>query len=434
MKKTAQKLVLTLAWLALPMLGQAQLTYSTNGGAITITGYTSPPAGLDLVIPPTINDLPVTSIGDSAFLRISLYSASIPEGVTNIGFQAFDDSGVSIANIPDTVTTIGDDAFFQCDLKIIALPFSVTNIMGGDSFRGCSLLTNITVDPSNPAYSSLNGVLFDKAQATLLQFPGGITGSYTIPDTVTSILAFDGNSGLTNVTIPGSVTNIANDAFIGAVGLHSLTIPNSVTSIGSQAFENCSSLTNLIIGNGVASIESEVFQGCTSLTNLTIGNAVTSIGASAFAGCLNLTNLIIGDGVTNIESSAFTSSSKLKTIYFRGNAPFPTNDSTVFSPAVSVGGTIYYLPGATGWGAKFDNVRSVLWNPQANTLGSAGGQFGFDITGPANAVILVEACTNLANPVWLPIATKTLSTSGTSTFTDPSSAAFPIRYYRFSTP
>ena len=30
----------------------------------------------------------------------------------------------------------------------------------------------------------MNGVLFDKAQAKLLQFPGGLGGSYTIPNSI----------------------------------------------------------------------------------------------------------------------------------------------------------------------------------------------------------------------------------------------------------
>ena len=52
---------------------------------------------------------------------------------------------------------------------------------------GCTSLTAITVDAANPAYSSVDGVLFDKSQTTLLQYPDGKAGAYTIPDSVTSI-------------------------------------------------------------------------------------------------------------------------------------------------------------------------------------------------------------------------------------------------------
>ena len=94
--------------------------------------------------------------------------------------------------------------------------------------------------------------------------------------------------------------------------------------------------------------------------------------------------------------------------------------------------TIYYLAGTTGWGSTFGSVPAVLWNPQANTFSFTGGQFGFNLTGPAYAVIVVEACTNLSHPVWLPVSTNTLSASGTSAFTDPT--GYPMRYYRFRSP
>jgi hypothetical protein len=62
------------------------------------------------------------------------------------------------------------------------------------------------------------------------------------------------------------------------------------------------------------------------------------------------------------------------------------------------------------------------------------GQFNFNITGPTNLAIVVEACTNLANPVWLPVSTNTFSASGTSSFSDPQGTNYPNRFYRFSAP
>ena len=78
-------------------------------------------------------------------------------------------------------------------------------------------------------------MLFNKSQTTLIQFPGGRTGNYTIPNGVTSIgdWAFFSCSGLTNVTIPDSVNNIGVGAFYECSGLTNVTIGNSVISIGS---------------------------------------------------------------------------------------------------------------------------------------------------------------------------------------------------------
>jgi hypothetical protein len=71
------------------------------------------------------------------------------------------------------------------------------------------------VDSFNSVYSSMDGVLFNKSQTKLIQYPGGKAGAYTIPDGVTTIdkSGFEGCTNLTNVTIPSSVTEVRNYAF-----------------------------------------------------------------------------------------------------------------------------------------------------------------------------------------------------------------------------
>jgi len=83
------------------------------------------------------------------------------------------------------------------------------------AFSSCDGLTLINVETTNQNYSGVNGVLFDKNQINLIQYPGGKTGSYTIPSSVTSIgiWAFTNCTGLTSVTIPSSVTSIGDAAF-----------------------------------------------------------------------------------------------------------------------------------------------------------------------------------------------------------------------------
>jgi hypothetical protein len=89
----------------------------------------------------------------------------------------------------------------------------------------CSSLKEINVDENNEYYSSVNGVLFDKNQTTLIEYPCG--------------------SKTTNYTIPNSVTNISNRAFFDCNKLTSVTIPNSVTTIGEYAFSECENLTDV---------------------------------------------------------------------------------------------------------------------------------------------------------------------------------------------
>ena len=68
----------------------------------------------------------------------------------------------------------------------MTIPNSVTSI-GDGAFAYCSGLTSIVVDASNTVYSSQDGVLYNKAKTVLIQYPGGKSGGFTIPDSVTSI-------------------------------------------------------------------------------------------------------------------------------------------------------------------------------------------------------------------------------------------------------
>ena len=134
----------------------------------------------------------------------------------------------------------------------------------------------------------------------------GLT-SITIPGSLTSIgqQAFRNCIGLTSITIPGSVTSIGELAFSGCSGLTSITIPESVTSIGQQAFSSCSGLTSITIPGPVTSISEWVFYDCSGLTSITIPGSVTSIGKMAFCGCSCLTSITIPENVTSIGEMAF---------------------------------------------------------------------------------------------------------------------------------
>jgi hypothetical protein len=445
--------------LAFVNTAQAQFTWTTNAdNTITITSYTGPDG--DVSIPSAITSLPVTRIGHQAF-----------DGRT----------GLANITIPDGVISIGGDAFFACSLASVTIPGSVTNI-GANAFVVCSRLMAMTVEAGNAFYSSVNGVLFDKNQAALLQYPGGLGGSYTIPGSVTNIAAgaFVDCAGLTNVTVPNSVTSISDGAFAGcsaltnvaipssvtsigddafqSTGLTSVTIPGSITnigmgafyacagltavrilpgslaSIGPQAFGYCSSLSTLIIGEGIPSIGESAFVFCTRLHKVTIPAGVTNIADSAFEDC-GLTSVTIPDSVTSIAEGAFADCDGLTTVFFKGNAP--TADWTVFD--FDNNATVYYLPGATGWYDFNDNtgIPIVLWNPLVQTgdgsFGVQNGQFGFNITGTPDIPIMVQASTTLANPVWTPLATMTL-TNGSVYFSEPLQTNTPARFYRIGSP
>ncbi len=203
------------------LYSDSEYEYRINGKtkAATLYKYLGEESG-SLVIPASIGEYAVTTIGDRVFSGCSGFTGSlmIPDNVTTIEEEAFSGCSGFTGNltIPNSVTTIGYEAFKGCSgfTGSLTIPNSVTTI-GSEAFSGCS----------------------------------GFTGSLTIPDSVTTIgwEAFYGCSGFTgSLTIPDNVTSIGYDAFEGCSGFTgSLTIPNSVTTIGYYAFKGCSGITKV---------------------------------------------------------------------------------------------------------------------------------------------------------------------------------------------
>ena len=104
-----------------------------------------------------------------------------------------------------------------------------------------------------------------------------------------------GNTSVTSVVIPNSVTSIGDSAFHSCNGLTSITIPNSVTSVEGFAFAGCTGLTSVVVGSGVRSIGDCAFAECTSLTSIIIPNSVTFIGSNVFQGSTSITSFTMPD-------------------------------------------------------------------------------------------------------------------------------------------
>jgi len=397
----------------------------------------------------------------------SLSSITIPGSVSSIGDNAFQDcTGLTNAVMMEGVTSIGNDAFLGCtNLRTVTIAGTVTNI-GNDGFESCSNLTSTTIAGSvgTNAFeyrTSWANVTLSNGVGNIGDYAfygcGGLT-SIVIPGSVNSVgrSAFGGSS-LSNLTISNGLSVIGDDAFAQSALLTSLTLPPSVQSIGEQAFENCKSLTNVTFSEGLTDIGLYAFSGCPintltlpaslvaagyesfsgcSLTNLTIKGGVS--GDYAFAGCGSLTNVTIGAGVTNLAYAMFYYCNSLTNVFFQGNAPVASGDpedagTNVFNSPV----ICYYLPGTTGWSNTYPTVPAVLWNPLIQTgngnFGVQNNQFGFDITGTTNIPIVVQASTNLANPVWTALTNVTL-TNGLFHFSEPAQANSAGRFYRISSP
>src|ERR1017187_9319459 len=210
MKSSFNLLLPLLLLLAPQAVVQAQFTFTTNNGAITITGYTGP--GGVVTIPSTINFLPVTSIGGWAFYSTSVTNILIPDNVTNIGDGAFFDcESLTNVTIGNSVANISDWTFAFCpSLTSVCCRGNAPSLGGGNVFYG----TLATIYYLSGATNW--GPMFDGHPAVVWNPPVPFTYTTNSDGITLTITGYTGSDG--SVTIPSSinflpVTCIGNLAF-----------------------------------------------------------------------------------------------------------------------------------------------------------------------------------------------------------------------------
>lgn len=339
----------------------------------------------------------VTTIDNSAFRYCKvLADVTLPEGVQEIRSTAFFGCFALVAvSLPSSLTAIRSAALMACrSLTNLVLSANV-NVIESTVFSGCDSLVNITVDGANPTYSSTNGVLFNKTMTLLIQYPGGKTGWFTIPASVTSIedRAFITSYRLVGIDVdPGNAVYSSNDGILFSKdGTVLIQCP------GGKAGE------------------------------YSLPTNVLNIAERAFAACNNLTSLTIPESVTNISSRAFEDG-VLNAVYFLGDAP--AVDGDIFD-----GGSdtlrVYTLPETTGWAATFAGYTLAPWSPHitAARLESGTGHFGFSADWAAGMKAVLQVRTNLVSSDWQPLYTGTF-VNATHHFDDPGWTNNPSRFYR----
>lgn len=415
-------LLATLLYLCVPCIcaegGQTEdgLIYQVTNDQVIVTGYQG--TSSNITIPESIETLPVTQIAYQAFkgsiisgvlipasvTNIGAYAfwncynltnSSIPEGVTSIlehtfrncyaltevnlpnslksiGRFSFWNSGLTNLNIPDSVITLDDGAYKDCSyLASIHFGSGLTNLQAW-ILNELSRLESITVSESNAFYSGIDGLLYDKAIGTIIQYPRAKEGDCILPASVTNSTyrSFRDSSGLTGISMP-NLTVIADQMFYGCSNLTNIVISDSITRIGSQSFLGCRGLTNLsisafvldigyqafretgipsftvddnnpyysseegvlynkdktlliqcppkmagdlIVPSTVTNIEGYAFFSCSNLTSVVIEAPLTVIATRLFHSCSGLTNISIPGSVTSIEDTAFYGCTSLTTI------------------------------------------------------------------------------------------------------------------------
>lgn len=278
-------------------------------------------------------------VEDEAFCRCKeLETIKFPKGtVKSVGSRAFMDcTSLKWADFPNSVENIGDSVFDGClKLEYFDVP-SKTSHIGNTVFYNCPALYEIRVTEGNKYYMSENGVLFNKKQTELIQYPADkLENEYVIPDKVTTIAWY---------------------AFYRCTELEVVFIPKKVTSIGYQAFGRCAKLSDIYVdedNKNYSDIEGVLFDkegleliqypsgrsdepdyeipdGTVSIypyafynaqpEKITFPETLRSIGVGAFYRCRQLQTLVLSGNVEKIGAEAFFCCDNLTRITYRGTA------------------------------------------------------------------------------------------------------------------
>jgi hypothetical protein len=224
--------------------GDFSYDLTEDGKGIVIREYTKKPVDAVVIVPETIEDIPVTEI----------------EGKANSGY-----------NYNRELTTIHDSIFQHGAPVAVVLPATVTRI-GDNAF--VSYIDDL---------ASVN-------------FPAGLKeigeGAFA-------------RTELTSVTLPEGLVSLGYEAFADCGSLVSLTLPGSLKTIPDEAFKS-TAITEVVIPEGVETIGAGAFGICNSLLKVTLPSTIKEIGiglgtgAGAFDGCTELADIVIPDSVTSI--------------------------------------------------------------------------------------------------------------------------------------
>lgn len=278
------------------------------------------------------------SVEDEAFCRCrQIETIKFPKGTVSIGSRVFMEcTSLKWADFPNSTERMGDSVFDSClKLEYFDMPAKMSYI-GNTVFYNCPALYDIRVADGNKSYMSVDGILFNKKQTELIQYPADKWESeYIIPDKVTTIAwyAFYRCTELEFVVIPKKVTNIGYQAFYGCERLTDISVDENnknYKDIEGVLFDKEGSV---LIQYPAGRDDEEVYEvpyGTVSIypcafysaeaEKIILPETLRSIGLNAFYRCKRLKTLVLSGSVERIGSKAFFSCDNLLDINYNGTA------------------------------------------------------------------------------------------------------------------
>ena len=310
-----------------------------------------------LEIPASVTD----TIGRQAFSYCSQLTGLKLSGVQYIDqFAFYNCSALSgTLTIPESVISIQAQAFANCNsLQTIEISSTVSEIQTS-AFNSTS--ANFTVVTSNQGFSALNGVLYNNDHSTLIQCPISKTGTFTIPETVSTIGkgSFTNCMGITSIIIPAATSIIEDDTFRGCINLTgTFNIPTGIFSIGLNVFENCPKITAFIVdpantsysfNNGVLIEGTQIVKRCIPSTSgsIVLASEITSIDNSAFSDCNGLTSIQLPNGLSSIGQRSFYNCTALHDITILASTPPDMTSSYMAFEGVNTNTCTLHVPAGT---------------------------------------------------------------------------------------
>ena len=231
----------------------SDFAYTADGGEVTITEYTG--TSEHVLIPDTIDGLPVTALGHRAFYEKTVTTVVVPDSVTEIEWNPF---------------------------------------------KNCKALRTVELSPNHPLLTVEDGMLIDHVHQRVLRCL--TTGAVCIvPEGIKEIAdgAFGRIPELTEITLPGSLEKIGEAAFIYC-GMREITIPKGVAELERAAFLHCDQLETVHLQEGLRVIGWDAFWECSKLTDIQLPKTLEQIGLRAFEHCTSLKQLTIPASITTL--------------------------------------------------------------------------------------------------------------------------------------